>query len=60
MALIHINRNRENLGKFTDQDVADGLQSGKFLPTDLAWQEPMPAWQELSTFKDLPPLPMLS
>ena len=55
MALIHINRNRENLGKFTDQDVADGLQSGKFLPTDLAWQEPMPSWQELSTFKDLPP-----
>jgi hypothetical protein len=55
MALIHINRNRENLGKFTDQDVADGLQSGKFLPTDLAWQEPMPAWQDLSTFKDLPP-----
>jgi len=54
MAMIHINRNRENLGKFTDQEVADGLKSGRFLPSDLAWQEPMPAWQALSTFKDLP------
>ena len=55
MAMIHLNRNRENLGKFTDQDVADGLKSGKFLPTDLAWQEPMPTWKELSAFTDLPP-----
>ena len=54
MAMIHINRNRENLGKFTDQEVADGLKSGRFLPTDLAWQEPMPTWQPLSTFSDLP------
>lgn len=54
MAMIHINRNRENLGKFTDQEVADGLKSGRFLPTDLAWQEPMATWQPLSTFTDLP------
>ena len=54
MAMIHINRNRENLGKFTDQEVSDGLKSGRFLPTDLAWQEPMPTWQPLSTFTDLP------
>jgi len=54
MAMIHINRNRENLGKFNDQEVADGLKSGRFLPTDLAWQEPMPTWQPLSTFTDLP------
>ena len=54
MAMIHINRNRENLGKFNDQEVADGLKSGRFLPTDLAWQEPMPSWQPLSSFTDLP------
>lgn len=54
MAMIHINRNRENLGKFNDQEVADGLKSGRFLPTDLAWREPMPSWQPLSTFTDLP------
>lgn len=55
MAMIHINRNRENLGKFTDQEVADGLKSGKFLPSDLAWQDPMPTWKELGAFTDLPP-----
>lgn len=54
MAIIHINRNRESLGKFTDQEVSDGLKSGRFLPTDLAWKEPMPSWQPLSTFTDLP------
>ena len=54
MAMIHINRNRENLGKFNDQEVSDGLKSGRFLPTDLAWQEPMPTWQPLSTFTNLP------
>ena len=54
MAMIHINRNRENLGKFNEQEVADGLKTGRFLPTDLAWREPMPTWQPLSTFTDLP------
>ena len=54
MAMIHINRNRENLGKFNDQEVADGLKSGRFLSTDLAWREPMPTWQPLSSFTDLP------
>jgi len=53
-AMIHINRNRENLGKFTEQEVADGLKSGKFLPSDLAWQEPMETWKPLETFTDLP------
>jgi hypothetical protein len=55
MAMIHINRDRENIGKFNDQDVADGLKSGRFLPTDLAWREPMTNWEPLSTFTDLPP-----
>ena len=55
MAMIHINRDRENIGKFNDQDVADGLRSGRFLPTDLAWREPMTSWEPLSTFTDLPP-----
>jgi len=54
MAMIHINRNRENIGKFHEQEVADGLKSGRFLPTDLAWREPMTTWEPLSTFTDLP------
>jgi len=55
MGMIHINRNRQSLGQFSEQDVADGLQSGQFLPDDLAWQEPMESWQPLSSFKNLPP-----
>jgi hypothetical protein len=54
MGIIHINRNRENLGKFDEQEVADGLKSGRFLPADLAWREPMATWEPLSTFTDLP------
>lgn len=54
MGIIHINRNRENLGKFDEQEVADGLKSGRFLPTDLAWRVPMEKWEPLSHFTDLP------
>lgn len=54
MALIHINRDRETLGKFTDQEVADGLAGGRFRPTDLGWREPMTSWEPLSSFTDLP------
>ncbi len=53
MALIHINRDRESLGKFTEVEVAEGLRSGRFLPGDLAWQEPMETWMPLSTFARL-------
>lgn len=52
--MIHINRDRKTLGKFNEQEVADGLKSGKFLPTDLAWRDPMPTWEPLSTFTNLP------
>ena len=53
--MIHINRNRQSLGQFSEQYVADGLRSGKFLPSDLAWRPGMDAWQPLSAFSDLPP-----
>lgn len=54
MALIFINRDRQNLGQFTEQEVADGLKSGKFRPDDLGWQEPMEAWKPLASFSHLP------
>jgi len=54
MGMIHINRNRQSLGQFDEQDVADGLKSGKFLPDDLAWQEPMTEWKPLAGFASLP------
>lgn len=42
------------MGEFTPEEVAEGLESGKFLPTDLAWREPMPEWKPLSEFDNLP------
>jgi hypothetical protein len=52
--MIFINRNRQSLGQFDEQDVADGLKNGKFFPEDLAWQEPMESWKPLSEFANLP------
>src|SRR5262245_36480153 len=55
MNRIHIARNRQALGQFSPEEVAEGLASGELLPTDLAWREPMATWQPLSEFTDLPP-----
>lgn len=52
--MIHINRDRQNLGQFSPEEVAEGLRSHRFLPEDLAWREGMDGWQPLSTFTDLP------
>jgi hypothetical protein len=54
--MIHIARDRQQLGQFTEDEVAEGLKSGRFLPTDLAWREHMPAWIPLGEFDDLPNL----
>jgi hypothetical protein len=54
MTRIHIARDRQSLGQFSPQEVAEGLASGKFLPTDLGWREPMEQWMPLSEFTDLP------
>jgi hypothetical protein len=55
MNRIHIARNRQALGQFSPEEVAEGLASGEFLPTDLAWREPMETWKSLGEFTDLPP-----
>lgn len=54
MSRIHIARDRQTLGQFSPEEVAEGLRSGRFLPTDLAWREGMSTWEPLSTFADLP------
>ena len=54
MNRIHIARNRQSLGQFSPEEVAEGLASGKFLATDLGWREPMEEWMPLSEFTDLP------
>lgn len=58
--MIHIGRESTNLGTFSEEDVRQGLASGRFLRTDLGWKEGMANWQPLSTFAELaeaPPLP---
>lgn len=54
MSRIHVNRDRQNLGQFSPEEVTAGLASGRFLPTDLAWREGMETWQPLSAFDGLP------
>jgi hypothetical protein len=54
MNKIHISRDRQLLGHFYPEEVAVGLRTGRFHPTDLAWQDPMEAWKPLSEFEDLP------
>ena len=55
MNRIHIARDRQALGQFSPEEVAEGLASGEFLPSDLAWREPMENWKPLNEFTDLPP-----
>ncbi len=52
MGTIHINRSGTNLGTFSEDDVRAGLRTGRFIGTDLAWREGMPAWQPLSQFAE--------
>ncbi len=54
MQKIHVNRDRQSLGKFTPEEVTEGLRSGEFLATDLAWREGMETWTPLGEFADLP------
>ncbi len=54
MSKIHISRDRQSLGHFFPDEVAVGLRTGRFYPTDLAWQDPMEIWKPLSEFADLP------
>ena len=45
---IHLARNGSALGIFTDSEVREGLASGRFQPSDLAWRQGMPAWTPLA------------
>jgi hypothetical protein len=48
MATIHVARAGANLGSFSLDEVREGLRTGRFLPTDLAWQTGMTDWRPLS------------
>lgn len=53
MAHIHIARGDNKLGSFPEEEVGEGLGSGRFLPTDLGWQDGMTNWVPLSQFSGL-------
>jgi hypothetical protein len=61
MANIHIARSETKLGDFPEEEVREGLRTGRFAPTDLGWREGMTGWLPLAQFPefaapDSPPL----
>src|SRR3982074_2108059 len=52
MAMIHVNRAGTSLGVFAEEDVREGLRTGRFVGSDLGWREGMAQWQPLSQFTE--------
>jgi hypothetical protein len=52
MAMIHVNRGTTSLGVFSEQEVREGLNAGRFAPTDIGWCEGMATWEPLSQFPE--------
>jgi hypothetical protein len=52
MAMIHVNRGATSLGAFSEEDVREGLRTGRFASSDLGWREGMASWQPLSQFPE--------
>src|ERR1700731_3373122 len=53
MAMIHVSRGAASLGAFPEEEVREGLRTGRFVSTDLGWREGMPSWKTLSDFPEL-------
>lgn len=47
MATIHIARNQQTLGSFGEEEVREGIRTGRFSAQDLAWREGMETWKPL-------------
>ena len=47
MANIHLARNQQTLGSFGEEEVREGIRTGRFSAQDLAWREGMETWQPL-------------
>jgi hypothetical protein len=52
MAMIHVNRGATSLGAFPEEEVREGLRTGRFALSDLGWREGMANWQTLSQFPE--------
>jgi len=50
MSDIQVNRGETKLGVFSEEEIKEGLRSGRFLATDIGWREGMPNWVPLSQF----------
>ena len=50
--MIHVNRGATSLGAFPEEEVREGLRTGRFASSDLGWREGMPAWKPLSQFSE--------
>ena len=49
---IHVARNSAQLGIFASEEIVAGLQSGRFVASDLAWCEGMAAWTPLGDWSE--------
>lgn len=47
MSSIHIARNHQPFGTFSEEDLREGIVSGRFVSSDLAWREGMAEWKPL-------------
>src|ERR1700676_3909499 len=52
MATIHITRGTTSLGTFSEEEVREGLRTGRFTSSDLGWKEGMSTWEPLSRWPD--------
>ncbi len=58
MADYHLGRDGQELGVFPEHEIREGLLTGRFLPTDLAWMAGMTEWQALESLPAFsPPVP---
>src|SRR4029450_3230176 len=53
MGMIQVNRGATSLGAFSEEEVREGLRTGRFVLTDIGWREGMANWQPLSQFPEL-------
>jgi len=49
---IHVARNSAQLGIFAPEEIIAGLQSGRFLASDLAWRDGMAVWSPLGDWPE--------
>lgn len=49
---IHVARPPTQLGVFSPEEVAEGLRTGRFLPTDQGWREGMASWSPLGQWEE--------